>query len=677
MLIRLTASDDIAAAIDSALIDEPLELELASGVYRLDRPLVIPASRRGLTMRGAADGSTVLDGGCRLTGWVRDRINGCAAWRAAVPERAVSDGTVNQFFADGIRQKRSRWPESGDLTPAETFPASEGRLFVPTRSFRVKAGDFDPAWSEPAGIETVLFTKWVESRLPVESFDARENVLAFSRYSRFPADPEYARFHFENVKEALRRPGEYWFDRTARQLWWIPPEGVEPDSADTVVPAVGALLALDGGGEACEPGLLSGVRLENLTFRYGGAGFSRSGSCYDLGDGRLADWSNTFHRADQSPFDGLDAANAGQAAVQFPAVLMARGVRNAELSGCVVEHCGWYGLNIGPGSSDIAVRRCRFSDLGGGGIVISGAPSADTVRRRTGRVTVADCEIAHAGRLQHSAAGILIGHAFGNLIEHNHIHDLYYTGISCGWSWGYAEQVARENRIGFNHIHHLGQQLLCDMGGVYLLGIQPGTRVYNNLIHDVSCRFYGGWALYTDEGSAHMVLERNVCFNCTRDGYHQHYGRENIVRYNIFAFNANSALAITSGNDRRERYELPGTNYRNNLNLLGNVFLQAPGHPFFRAAAPLAVDPEQFSSDCNFFHGGSRRKFAQVGEAFLTCAEWRARGFDRHSKFLDPGFVSPEKRDFHLKPDSALRREFFPDPAETIDRAGIRSGKTV
>lgn len=174
-----------------------------------------------------------------------------------------------------------------------------------------------------------------------------------------------------------------------------------------------------------------------------------------------------------------------------------------------------------------------------------------------------------------------------------------------------------------------------------------------------------------------MVLERNVCFNCTRDGYHQHYGRENIVRYNIFAFNANSALAITSGNDRRELYELPGTNYRNNLNLLGNVFLQAPGHPFFRAAAPLAVDPEQFSSDCNFFHGGSRRKFAQVGEAFLTCAEWRARGFDRHSKFLDPGFVSPEKRDFHLKPDSALRREFFPDPAETIDRAGIRSGKTV
>lgn len=87
--------------------------------------------------------------------------------------------------------------------------------------------------------------------------------------------------------------------------------------------------------------------------------------------------------------------------------------------------------------------------------------------------------------------------------------------------------------------------------------------------------------------------------------------------------------------------------------------------------------PEQFSSDCNFFHGGSRRKFAQVGEAFLTCSEWRARGFDRHSKFLDPGFVSPEKRDFHLKPDSALRREFFPDPAETIDQAGIRSGKTV
>jgi len=76
-----------------------------------------------------------------------------------------------------------------------------------------------------------------------------------------------------------------------------------------------------------------------------------------------------------------------------------------------------------------------------------------------------------------SACGMALIHSYGNEVSHNHIHDFYYTGISCGWVWGFAENVSRENRIEKNHIHHLGKGVLSDMGGIYILGVQPGTML--------------------------------------------------------------------------------------------------------------------------------------------------------------------------------------------------------
>jgi len=103
-------------------------------------------------------------------------------------------------------------------------------------------------------------------------------------------------------------------------------------------------------------------------------------------------------------------------------------------------------------------------------------------------------------------------HAAGNIITHNHIHDLYYTGISAGWRWGYNESVARDNLIEKNHIHDIGQGWLSDMGGIYTLGVQPGTVLRGNLIHDVNKASYGGWAIYLDEGSSHIIVENNICY---------------------------------------------------------------------------------------------------------------------------------------------------------------------
>ena len=62
----------------------------------------------------------------------------------------------------------------------------------------------------------------------------------------------------------------------------------------------------------------------------------------------------------------------------------------------------------------------------------------------------------------------------------------------------------------FNHLYNIGQGVLSDMGAIYTLGVQAGTVIRNNLIHDVNSFTYGGWGIYPDEGSSDMVIENNI-----------------------------------------------------------------------------------------------------------------------------------------------------------------------
>jgi hypothetical protein len=234
-----------------------------------------------------------------------------------------------------------------------------------------------------------------------------------------------------------------------------------------------------------------------------------------------------------------------------------------------------------------------------------------------------------------------------NRVTHNDIGDFYYTGISTGWVWGYQGGVCFNNIIEFNRIHNLGQGVLADMGGVYTLGNHTGTRVCNNVIFNVLSYSYGGWGLYPDEGTEGLLMENNLVYDTSDGSFHQHYGKDNMIRNNILAFSTPHQVAVTRVEEHRSMF------FEKNIIYWDSTEAKAIGYRSDQVKADYKSNL-WYSVDAD----GKPGKVDFNGK---THAEWMANGRDAGSIIADPKFVDAKNRDFRLHEDSpAFKLGFVP-----------------
>ena len=526
---------------------------LLDGRHTLDQPLEFypednQYGKTKLSIKAFPGAQPIVSGGLKLTEWTR---NARGYWVTEIPK----GHHPRELFVDGRRAIRARHPNTGYL---RVNKVGEDRR----TNFNFGKNDF-PIPEELAGVEVVVFHDWSVSRMPIldiseetHRLTATDSIgakgLAFFNLDNWE---EHPRYYLENAPEFLDMEMEWIFEDETGRLTLLLPEAQDPASLDIVIPVLDNLITFNGSRE-------SPVR--RITFQ----GLTFSHCAWEV-----PTWG--YNGVQACHFD--DRSPDGQGWAVIPAAVSGEWMYNIRFEDCRFTQLGGSGLWMGSGSVECQVSGCHFDDISGNGLMIgegrdrqvNGQVWYESVPKEvaTGNLveytTIQNCGVQFYG-----AVGIWCGLTAETMIRENHIYDLPYTGISIGWMWNPTPTPCRDNTIKNNHIHHI-LQVLSDGGGIYSLGLQPGSRLIGNRIHDV--RINTGRAesngMFLDEGTSDVLVADNLIYNIARSPLRFHRAGENLVRDN-WLFTTRESPAI--------RYNATP---EDNIEKTGNLIFEVDEHP--------------------------------------------------------------------------------------------------
>ena len=499
--------DKVRAARASGQIKrgEPVTVTLAPGEYRMagtlvfgrgdsgsaDAPVVWCAKKPGtvsivggVTIEASAF-APVADG-ARLASFppdVRDKIRVADVSKllpgALKPWADAYRGMhpAPWLYQDGEPLEIARWPNGKWATFDKVVDS--GLTDDPKNEFAVRPGAFylkgapnAARWNLDEGVWCDGYWKhdWDEEVLRLAEYDSAQQVAKPRRIHKWglmgkgTCGMKERRFKVVNVAAELDSPGEWWLDRQAKKLYFLPVPGKETRPV-VLVPASPTLVSFEDA---------EWIRFENVEFAY---------------------------------------SHGTQ-----PGVVVGDKSRNVVLSGCRFANFG--GVALSMSGRDNIVTGCLVEKTGGSGIVMSGGDRKNLIAAGN---LVEKCEVRNYGRFSRTSMGIRVG-GCGNAVrnceihhgaagaigyggnEHlfagNDIHHVMLEACDAGSTYTGYDTSSQGNLLFGNYVHELGDgdpKLSAHRMGFYFDDCDWGDDVIGN-------RFYRtGLAVLIGGGNMHRI----------------------------------------------------------------------------------------------------------------------------------------------------------------------------
>ncbi|CAF3774388.1 unnamed protein product [Adineta steineri] len=536
-----------------------------------------------------------ISGGIPITGWTSVGNN---TYKAIVTQPIF----VNQLFVNNQRIARTRIP----MNPSEYLQYT-APLQDPNQArygFQYAEGQFESWPLDDAMV--VVYHSWTTSHHYINQIIKSNKTVLFTNPSNSPIGiyPIQAqrRFHVENLCISFVS-NSFCFVNATKTIYLMTDGSYDPTKVQIITP-INEFVVILAGSDVTTP--VEDITIDNVAIQH---------SAWNIDRTQQADYQ--------------------AASFLTSAPLYIANATSIIISDVEISHTGSYGVWIREGTTSINIINSLITDTGAGGIRIG--QMAAPVPTPTSSIHIISNEVSYGGNVFPSGVGVIVHRAVDVDIVDNSIHHHRYTGVSIGWEWGYAPSYTSNILVHSNYIYNTGQHILCDQGGIYTLGIQPGTIITNNVIKNVFSYAAYMWGIYLDEGSSHIIVSNNVVYNIGWGGLFQHYGANNTIINNVFA--RNSEIQPPHPDDPIPDGDLRIMNTEDHLswtfenNIVYDTF-QGSNHSAFKSDAPDV----RVSFNNNVYYNPYNTPLL-FGIQQTSFIEWQKTGQDNSSIIADPLFT--------------------------------------
>ncbi|MCE6998330.1 ricin-type beta-trefoil lectin domain protein [Saccharothrix sp. S26] len=475
----------------------------------------------------------VLTGGVQVTGWTQ---HGGNIWKAPL-------NRANKLRALYVNDKRAFMATKTIASQGcyGTYTVTAGQASWARESGSqcdgAKYGLNDlPAISRNADdIEIETATTWTTAiagvRQVTTSSDGASRVALFQQPGAAIAQGAFNGNHqvggshkFMNAYEFLDSPGEFFFDKTSKTLYYYKADAENMATATVYAPNnVSTLLRLAGTSTTNH---VRNITFQGLTVQHSDWNlFSVAGSSFKQAQqGNLGNTlyvKGNFHvyyyrNVDTVPgmiqIENADGVHLDRNRVQHTGadgISMVNDVQNAKLTGNVTNDVAGSAINVGH-PQHVYIGDHTATNGEKYPVQVEGLPKNIEIKNNH----LYDSAVLFNG---HSPISAYFVDTL--TVQHNRIEKSPWSGITLGWGWwnfdGSSGSIApnrptttaRNNTISHNHIIDTVQRL-SDTAPIYTLGSQPGTTITDNYLQGVPAGHKYG--LHPDEGSAYITFRDNV-----------------------------------------------------------------------------------------------------------------------------------------------------------------------